>query len=89
MVINKDYDHPHTVRVVFHDKDANRDHSFVGPVTMITFGKDQYLWHPALRDGYAEPDGPSAQSTLPPGTETFILPAASMTILRGSIGTPP
>jgi hypothetical protein len=89
MVINKDYDHPHTVRVVFHNKDANRDHSFVGPVTMITFGKDQYLWHPALRDGYAEPDGPAAQSTLPPGTETFILPAASMTILRGSIGTPP
>src|SRR6266699_2193926 len=41
MLINKDHDNPHAVRIAFHDTDANIDHSFAGPVTMITFGKAQ------------------------------------------------
>jgi F5/8 type C domain len=88
MLINKDYDHAHTVRVVFHDEDANRNRSFAGPITMITFGKEQYVWHPALRDGYPDPDGPPVQSTLAAGTEGFTLPPASITVLRGMVGTP-
>ncbi len=86
MLINKDYDHPHSVRIVFHDDEAGRDRSFAGPVARITFGKDQYVWHPAMRDGYADPDGPAARSVLPAGTDRFELPAASMTVLRGNLG---
>ena len=86
MLINKDYDHPHEVNIVFHDADAGADRAFSGPVTRITFGKEQYTWHPNLRDGYADPDGPPAQSALPAGTQKFVLPAASMTVLRGKIG---
>jgi hypothetical protein len=85
MLINKDYDNPHSVRIAFHDEDAKVDRSFVGPVTMITFGKEQYAWHPALRDGYADPDGPAARSTLPAGRDPYTLPPASMTVLRGRV----
>jgi hypothetical protein len=88
MIINKDYDHPHTVRIVFHNAGANPDTAFAGPVERITFGKEQYVWHSAMRDGYADPDGPAAHSTLPAGTQEFELPAASMTVLRGRIGEP-
>ena len=88
MLINKDYDHPHSVNIVFRDEDAGKTSSFVGPVSRITFGKEQYTWHPAMRDGYANPDGPAARSTLPEGTDQFVLPAASMTVLRGRIGEP-
>jgi hypothetical protein len=86
MIINKDYDHPHTVNIIFRDADNARISGFVGPVDRITFGKEQYLWHPALRDGYADPAGPEARSTLTPGTQEFVLPAASMTVLRGHVG---
>ena len=89
MLINKDYENPHSVRITFHDEDAKQDSSFVGPVARITFGKEQYQWHSAMRDGYADPDGPAAQSTLPDGTDRYILPPASMTVLRGRIGPSP
>ena len=85
MLINKDYDNPHVVSIQFHDSDAKKDRSFVGSVARITFGKEQYKWHPAMRDGYADPDGPAARSALPAGTDHFTLPAASMTVLRGRI----
>jgi hypothetical protein len=86
MVINKDYDNPETVHIVFHDEDTTEDSSFIGPVTMVTFGKQQYTWHSAMRDGYADPDGPPVESTLPAGTQSFTLPPASMTVLRGMVG---
>jgi hypothetical protein len=85
MLINKDYDNPHTVNIQFQDDDAQKDRSFVGRVARITFGKEQYTWHPAMRDGYADPDGPAVSSTLPAGTQHFTLPAASMTVLRGRV----
>lgn len=85
MLINKDYDNPYTVTIQFHDDDAKRDRFFVGPVARITFGKEQYAWHPVMRDGYADPDGPAARSILPAGTTRYTLPAASMTVLRGQI----
>ncbi|MBZ5686324.1 MAG: discoidin domain-containing protein [Acidobacteriia bacterium] len=87
MLINKDHDHPHPVRVVFHDSEANRDVSFSGQVTMITFGKEQYQWHPDRRKGHADPDGPPRTSTLQAGQDTnYDLPAASVTVLRGNLG---
>jgi hypothetical protein len=69
---------------VFQDGKANN--FFAGPVTMITFGKAQYQWHPARRAGYADPDGPAATSTVngTPGAQ-YTLPPASMTVLRGRI----
>jgi F5/8 type C domain len=87
MLINKDHDHPHPVRVLFRDSGRPQDTSFVGKVTMITFGKKQYQWHPDRKKGHAEPDGPPATSALQAGQGTeYDLPAASITVLRGMLG---
>jgi hypothetical protein len=84
MIINKDYDHPHQVRIVFHNVESNREDSFSGPVTMITFGKAQYLWHPDRKKGHADPNSPPVRSTLTGGENAmYTLPAASLTIVRG------
>ncbi len=84
MLVNRDYDHPHQVQVVFHNDKDNRDDSFSGPVTMITFGKAQYQWHADRRKGYADPDNPPVKVTLAGGRNAmYTLPAASLTILRG------
>ena len=88
LLVNKDYDNPHAVRIVFHDAEENTDDAFNGPVTMITFGKNQYKWHSARKQGYADPDGPPATSTIQSGsTSTFTLPPASITVLRGKTGS--
>jgi len=89
MLINKDHDHPHRARVLFHDSGDHQDISFVGKVTMITFGKEQYEWHPGRRKGYAEPDGPPVTSEIKGERSTeYNLPAASVTVLRGTLGVP-
>jgi len=88
MLINKDHDQPHQVRVVFHDAENNRDAFLAGPVTILTFGRAQYQWHPDRKKGHADPDGPPAASTLNGGQDTqYILPAASLTILRGQLSS--
>jgi hypothetical protein len=86
MLINKDYDNPHSVRLSFHDSENNRVNAFAGPVTMITFGKAQYQWHPNRKQGYADPDGPPVKSTITADQSTaYTLPAASLTIIRGTL----
>ena len=86
MLINKDHDNPHQVRIVFNDADTNQGQSFAGPVSMVTFGKAQYQWHPDRKKGHADPDEPSATSVITGSTETqYTLPAASVTVLRGNL----
>lgn len=87
LLINKDHDHSHQVRVVFHEADGNGDSSFAGEVTMITFGKEQYQWHPARKKGHADPDGPPVTRTLK-GEQgmQYNLPPASLSVLRGGLG---
>jgi hypothetical protein len=53
---------------------------------MITFGKEQYQWHPERKKGYADPDGPPKTSSLQASQNTtYELPAASVTVLRGKL----
>src|SRR5215469_2276389 len=86
LVINKDYDNAHPVHIRFEDSDAKSELSFTGPVTMITFGKSQYVWHPNRKQGYGDPDGPAATSTIQGVADTiYTLPPASLTVLRGKI----
>ena len=86
MLINKDYDHAQHMRVLFHNAESEKTASFVGKVTRITFGKEQYQWHADRKKGYADPDTEPARRTLDvvPGTE-YDLPPASITILRGTV----
>jgi F5/8 type C domain len=85
MLINKDYDHPHPVRIVFQD-DKGAPGAFAGAVTVLTFGKAQYQWHSARRDGYADPDGPTVKSSISGSADTrYTLPPASLSIVRGQV----
>ncbi len=89
MLINKDHDHAHKLRVIFHQADGAPDTSFSGKLTMITFGKEQYQWHPDRKKGHADPDGPPATRMLDAEQATeYDLAPASLTVLRGSIGAP-
>jgi hypothetical protein len=89
MLINKDHDHRHRVRIMFRDSERSPDKFFIGKVTMITFGREQYQWHPDRKKGHADPDGPTLTLTLDGQEESqYELPAASVTVLRGRLGGP-
>ncbi|HEX4545548.1 MAG TPA: discoidin domain-containing protein [Candidatus Acidoferrum sp.] len=89
LVVNKDQENAHTVNISFDDATKKAAGFFAGPVSVTTFGKAQYAWHPNLNGGTADPDGPAAKSTVraSAGT-TFTLPAASVTVIRGSVEAP-
>jgi len=86
LLINKDFDHAHPFRLKFHDETLGVDRFLAGRVTAITFGKAQYQWHPARRNGYADPDGPPVSNTVNAGTGvTYTLPPASLNIICGRL----
>jgi F5/8 type C domain len=86
MVINKDQENAHTVHIVFQDEKSKKDSSFAGPVNRVTFGSEQYQWHSNIKGGTADPDGPAARSTISAAPDTtFVLPKASITVLRGTL----
>lgn len=89
MLVNRDENHAHAVRVVFDDAKNKREASFSGPVTDVTFGSEQYVW---INDGpysHADPDNPPVATTvLAEAGTTFTLPKASITVLRGKVGAP-
>jgi len=84
MLVNKDQLNAQDVRIVFQDRAATRH--FAGEIDRITFGSEQYEWHPSLTGGSAEPDGPAFKSkvTAVPHTR-YTLPKASITVLRGRL----
>ena len=57
-------------------------------MTITTFGSTQYVWQANGVNSYPDPENPPAKSTVTagPGT-TFTLPKASITVLRGQVGT--
>ncbi|HLJ87922.1 MAG TPA: discoidin domain-containing protein [Candidatus Angelobacter sp.] len=86
MLVNRDQENAHSIRIVFHDEKSAEDSSFSGKVDMVTFGSEQYRWHPNVRGGTADPDGPAKRSTLNAGADTiFELPKASLSVIRGKV----
>jgi len=84
LVINKDPSNAHAVKIEF--SDPARIAHFEGPVSMVSFGAEQYVWHPDGAKSYADPDGPAASSTIhAENGGTFTLPKASVTVLRGRV----
>jgi hypothetical protein len=84
MLVNRDESSPHTVRVAFEDSNSKRTKFFAGPVSVVTFGSEQYVWRDDGPASHADPDGPPAgiRVAATPQT-TFTLPKASITVLRG------
>jgi len=87
MLVNKDRERAHNVRIRFADSERNSDRFFQGTVDRVTFGANEYEWRPNGPNGHADPDGPPAKSTLTGGPDAiYSLPKASITVLRGKIG---
>jgi hypothetical protein len=86
LLVNKDHEEGHDVRITFTDLEAKRSQSLAGPVDRITFGASEYQWHANEANGYARPDGPPARSTVEGTPQTlYSLPKASITVLRGHL----
>jgi hypothetical protein len=84
MIINKDQEIPHSVRLHFQNVENKTDASFGGTVQTITFGRAQYQWQPLKKS--ADPDGPLLQSQVQADSGTsYELPAASIVVLRGRL----
>jgi len=86
MLVNKDQMNDHAVHLEFVDKDGGRTRQFVGAVDRITFGSGEYSWHPGKdgRGAKVDPDGPPSKFTIQANT-TYVLPKASIVVLRGHI----
>jgi hypothetical protein len=94
LVVNKDQENAHTVGISFDDTEKGTRGFFAGPVSVTTFGREQYQWHAnrmagtpgGAPAGTADPDGPAAKSTVSADVGTkFTLPAASVAVIRGAI----
>src|SRR5579859_3623822 len=86
MLINKDPSNAHALRIEFGDGNASKLRHFAGPVTMTTFGAEQYVWHPDGAKSYADPDGPPSATKLhAKAGDAFTLPKASVTVLKGNL----
>jgi hypothetical protein len=88
MLVNRDENTPHAVRIVFDDKQRRKSETFVGPVSFTTFGSEQYVWKNDGDNSHADPDGPPFAMIVSDTHErTFTLPKASVTVLRGNTAT--
>jgi hypothetical protein len=86
MLINKDPSNAHEVKIEFDDNGGSPLRYFSGTVTAVTFGAEQYVWHPQGAKGHADPDGPPATNSMNVKSGAgFTLPRASVTVLRGKL----
>jgi hypothetical protein len=88
LIVNKDRDQARPVELVFQGEDGTGERHLAGSVERLTFGADQYQWHPAGPEGFASPDGPPVKTRIKgAGAGTvFMLPRASITVIRGRLG---
>jgi hypothetical protein len=86
LLVNRDPDHDHSVKVDFANTEAGTHGSFLGPVIQITLSGSQYQWRPDGDMGHADPDGPPLRSTINADVSTvYQLPKASIAVVCGRI----
>jgi hypothetical protein len=82
MLVNRDRDHDHAVKVDLQMRKRRGTTSFPVSSPRLLWGK----WHPGGGIGEADPDGPPIRSTVNGGADTlYELPKASVTVLRGNL----
>jgi len=90
LVINKDQENDHRVRIAFDDGVRGAPRGFSGATTIVSFGSAQYRWHANGTEGLADPDGPATRTSVEASPDTwFDLPAASISVIRGTLATSP
>jgi hypothetical protein len=86
MLVNRDQSSPHTVRIAFDDGKHKKPATFTGPVAVVSFGSDQYVWKEDGPNTHADPDGPPVGREVTGGDRTsYTLPKASITVIRGRV----
>jgi hypothetical protein len=86
MIVNKDPVNAHSLNIEFAGANAKQPSHFSGSVSVVTFGADQYFWHPEGSKSHADPDGPPLTKSLSiKSGQPFELPKASITVVRGKI----
>jgi hypothetical protein len=74
------------VKIEFDDASGLPPRRFAGTVVSVTFGAEQYVWHPQGAKSHADPDGPPATNSMNVKSGAgFTLPKASVTVLRGKL----
>jgi hypothetical protein len=85
MLINKDPSNAHALKIEFSEAGKQAGH-LAGQVTQVTFGSEQYVWHPEGPKSHADPEGPAVKTTVNAKSgQAFTLPKASVTVIRGKI----
>lgn len=59
MIVNRDQENSHKVKIVFNDQAANAANRFVGNLNIAIFGRAQYEWHPAKVQFFAHAEHPT------------------------------
>jgi len=85
MLVNRDSANPHSVRVLFEDATKKRTTTFSGPITLVSFGSEQYVWINDGPNSHPDPDHAPVATQLAGPPSTFTLPKASITVLRGRV----
>jgi hypothetical protein len=84
MLVNRDESNPHSVHIAFENSSNKKRGFFSGPVDVVTFGSEQYVWINDGTNSHADPDHAPVGSVVMADSQTiFTLPEASITVLRG------
>jgi hypothetical protein len=59
MLVNRDQDVAHTIKIAFHNKEDSPAMGFSGDVQTVIFGKAQYAWHPQVVSPMSHPEHPN------------------------------
>jgi hypothetical protein len=86
LLVNRDESNAHSIRLQFEDSSRYSKAAFFGSVRTVTFGSEQYQWKDEGANSHADPDGPPVGASVNANSQTiFVLPKASINVLRGKI----
>lgn len=86
MLVNRDQNNSHTVRVSFENSKEKRNSFFSGNASWTSFGSDQYVWINDGPNSHPNPNLPPAAATIDANAQTiFSLPKGSITVVRGRL----
>jgi hypothetical protein len=86
MLVNRDENNSHTVRVSFENAKEKRNSFLSGNISWMSFGSDQYAWINDGPNSHPDPNLPPAAAIIAANPQTiFTLPKASITVIRGRL----
>ena len=86
LLVNRDENNSHTVRVSFENAKEKRNSFFFGSIFRISFGSDQYVWINDGPNSHPDPNLPPSAAIIDANSQTiFTLHKASITVIRGRL----